>query len=70
MSLKQYEPIFQENSINLLEYEFDISDVVIPFSKVFKSHKPKDIYSGDENIPFKERAQMYKIILEKEFIQR
>ena len=54
--------------MNQYSKRFDISEAVIPFSKVFESHKPKDIYSGDENIPFKERVKMYKIIFEKEFI--
>ena len=57
---------YQHNNerINLTH---DISQLVIPFSKVFKSYKPKDIYSGNENIPFKEREPEYKMLLRQEF---
>ncbi|MFW9943085.1 MAG: hypothetical protein ACFFFT_18755 [Candidatus Thorarchaeota archaeon] len=49
------------------EKEIDYSEVVIPFSKMFKCHKPRDIYSGEEKIPFKERDQEFKMILRQEF---
>jgi hypothetical protein len=47
--------------------EADISSIIIPFSKVFKSNKQIDIYSGAEKIPFKERDLEYKMILKQEF---
>jgi len=53
------------NESNNLPY--DISQIVIPFSKVFKSYKPKDIYSGNENISFKERDAEFQMILRREF---
>ncbi|MFX1477568.1 MAG: hypothetical protein ACFFCI_05520 [Promethearchaeota archaeon] len=49
------------------ESQFKVSSVIIPFSKLFKSFKPADIYSGDENIPFKERDPEYRMILRQEF---
>ncbi|MFX1314176.1 MAG: hypothetical protein ACFFHD_16435 [Promethearchaeota archaeon] len=45
----------------------DISQIVIPFPKMFKSYKPIDIYTGSEKIPFKERDPDYKMILRQEF---
>ena len=56
--------IVQENDP---EGETDISRIIIPFSTVFKSYKPIDIYSGAEKIPFRERDLEYKLILKQEF---
>ena len=48
-------------------YEFDyLSKVIIPFSQFFIQKEP-DIYSGNENICFRERDPEYKKILLKEF---
>jgi len=52
---------------NIFVLNFDYSKIVTPFSKIFKSYKPKDIYSGNENIPFKERDSEFKLILRHEF---
>lgn len=49
------------------EREFDFSRAIIPFSKIFKSSNPTDIYSGTENIPFNERAHEFKMIFREEF---
>lgn len=49
--------------------DYDISELVIPFSIAFKSFKLKDIYSGNERIPFKEREPEYKMILRQEFAE-
>ncbi len=46
---------------------YKVSELVIPFSKVFKSYKQKDIYSGNEIIPFREREPEFKMILSQEF---
>ncbi|MFW9825910.1 MAG: hypothetical protein ACFFE4_23425 [Candidatus Thorarchaeota archaeon] len=43
------------------------SKIVTPFSKIFKSNKQVDIYSGKEKIPFQERDHDYKMILKQEF---
>lgn len=56
--------------INLNEksdIHYDISTIIIPFSKIFKNKKQSDVYSGTEKIPFKERDLEYKIILREEF---
>ena len=50
-----------------LEGELDISLIIIPFSKICKSYRPSDIYSGTEKIPFKERDSEFKMILRQEF---
>lgn len=54
-------------------YNFDdfdefnyLSKVVIPFSQFFIQKEP-DIYSGNENIRFKERDPEFKKIMLKEF---
>lgn len=47
--------------------EIDYSEIVIPFSQIFKSYNPRDIYSGRENIPFKERKREFRLILKHEF---
>jgi hypothetical protein len=50
-----------------LEGEVNISRIIIPFSKVFNSKKPIDIYSGTEKIPFGDRESEFKMILRQEF---
>ena len=71
MSLRQYEIIPQEIKENIIEIfnkqEVNISQLVIPFSKMFKSYKPRDVYSGNENIPFNERETEFKMIFRQEF---
>ena len=48
-------------------FHYDISSIIIPFSKIFKNKKQSDIYSGDEKIRFNERDPEYKTILRQEF---
>jgi len=71
MSSGQPEMMFQEiiesSYESILEREIDISQLIIPFSKVFRAYKPRDIYSGNENIPFKEREPEFQLILRQEF---
>ncbi len=75
MSLAKIEQIFQEimkvsheiSYEHVREKEIDYSKIVIPFSKIFKSYKPNDIYSGNEKIPFKERKNEFRMILRQEF---
>ncbi len=56
------------SSRRLEMYEnIDVSLLVIPFSKVFKPYKANFIYSGNENIPFKERETEFKMIFRQEF---
>jgi hypothetical protein len=71
MSSKKSEEIFQDiiekSSENRLERDTDISQIIIPFSKMIGSYKLSDIYSGTEKMPFKERDPEYKTILRQEF---
>jgi hypothetical protein len=66
MSLGKMGKIIHED-LEHLEGEVNISRVIIPFSKVFNSKKPIDIYSGTEKIPFKERDTEFKMIFRQEF---
>ncbi len=59
--------IMEKSYEDLSERDLDLSRIIIPFSKMFKSYKPRDIYSGNEKIPFKERDYKYKMILRQEF---
>jgi hypothetical protein len=52
---------------NIPDTDIDYSEIVIPFSQMFNSYKPRDIYSGNERIPFKERKREFKAILRREF---
>ena len=71
MSSGKMERMVHEDLEKLLESDLDrdvdISQLVIPFSKMFKSYKPRDVYSGNENIPFKERETEFKMIFRQEF---
>jgi len=71
MSSENIKEIYHEiNEIlneNPMEFDVDYSKIVIPFSKAFKSYKQSYIYSGNENIPFKERDSEFKMILRQEF---
>ncbi|MDX1799235.1 MAG: hypothetical protein R3255_11350 [Candidatus Lokiarchaeia archaeon] len=68
MSLgKIYRFYDKEFGKKIAEEHYKISDLVIPFSRLFKSYKPSDIYSGTEKIAFKERDSEYKMILMQEF---
>lgn len=62
--LKLYHENLREE---LSENHFDISKIVIPFSRLFKKYENSDIYSGVEKIAFKERSLEYKNILCQEF---
>ncbi len=59
--------IFEGSYEDALERINNFSQLVIPFSKICKSCKPADIYSGNESIPFKEREPEFKLILRQEF---
>ncbi|KKK77231.1 hypothetical protein LCGC14_2855710, partial [marine sediment metagenome] len=52
---------------NISKNSLDLSDCVIPFSKLFKNYKSIDIYSGTCKIPFKDRDPDFKMILRQEF---
>lgn len=72
MNINQTNEIYEDHIKEIIKIkkkvsDFEISQVVIPFSKICKSYKPIDIYSGNEKIPFKERDPEYKMILRQEF---
>ena len=75
MGLAKLEQIYQEimkdpyeiPHENIQDTDIDYSEIVIPFSQMFNSYKARDIYSGNEQIPFKERKREFKTILRKEF---
>lgn len=71
MSSGQPEIIYQEfiesSYEKYPEREFNISQIIIPFSNICKSFETGDIYNGNEKIPFKERDPDYKQILKQEF---
>ncbi|MHA2008359.1 MAG: hypothetical protein ACXABO_04050 [Promethearchaeota archaeon] len=68
MSVGKSQEISQELIPEIpLERESDISHIIIPFSQIFNTYKPSDIYSGAEKIPFKERDSEFKVILRQEF---
>ncbi len=73
MSSGQPEMIYQEfiesSFENIPERETNISQLIIPFANVFKSNKTRDIYNGNEKIPFNEREPEFKMILRQEFSQ-
>ena len=54
-------------SLKPINENSDISNIIIPFSKVFKNKTKLDIYSGKEKIPFVERDPDFKKILRQEF---
>ncbi|MFX0059606.1 MAG: hypothetical protein ACFE85_17605 [Candidatus Hodarchaeota archaeon] len=51
-----------------LEHTFNLSDLVVPFSRFFKNETPLDIYTGKEKIPFHEKDSEFKSILIQEFL--
>ena len=64
---KFYNKMEEKYLQNILEQETDISELIIPFSKLKSNYKSPDIYSGREKIPFIERDPDYKSILKYEF---
>jgi len=67
IDIAEKEPPVLKEKIDDYDY-FNYSNVIIPFSDVFHKIELLDVYSGAENIPFKERASEYKKILLTEFL--
>ncbi|KKN10643.1 hypothetical protein LCGC14_1034560 [marine sediment metagenome] len=71
MISQKLDEISDEVMVNLQKViivrEVDISQLIIPFSKVFKTFKQRDIYSGNEKMTFNERDYKFKMILRQEF---
>jgi len=60
--------IISENSNNDINDKYVFYEKLsVPFSSLIKKQRPKDIYSGEENIPFEKRDPLFKSILRKEF---
>ena len=53
---------------NVSGTNLDISNLIIPFSIIFKKDCPPDIYCGEEEIPFEEKDSEFKQILISEFL--
>ena len=62
-----YHKIKETSGENIIDFDIDYTKIIIPFSKVFKSFKRSDIYSGNEKIPFNKRDPEYRMILRQEF---
>jgi len=43
------------------------SDIIIPFSKIFKEDNSNNIYTGSEKMRFSERHPIFKALLKLEF---
>lgn len=67
MSLKS---ILMKNYMNF-EFEedpFEISRIFTPYSEFFKTTKPLDIYSGDDNITFENKDVEFRRMMILEFL--
>jgi len=49
------------------ELIFNISNAIIPYSKIITLSNASDIYTGEEKIPFHKRNPEYVMILRQEF---
>lgn len=47
---------------------FDISDIIVPFSKVIKKNKKEVKYQKLSNIPIAKQREDYKLVLKQELI--
>ncbi|MFW9952050.1 MAG: hypothetical protein ACFFKA_18170 [Candidatus Thorarchaeota archaeon] len=69
MSLEIIEKESQSSEENIADEDsINLSNVIIPFSNFFTRIELFDLYSGEENIPFEERAPEFKQILQAEFL--
>ncbi|MFX1277594.1 MAG: hypothetical protein ACFE9Z_09555 [Promethearchaeota archaeon] len=57
-----------KNEVKSLEDFVNISDLIIPFSEIFKKITIPDIHSEEEILPFKKRDPKFQEILYSEFI--
>ena len=48
-------------------FESNLSDFIISFQELFNQVKTIDIYSGNENIPFREKDKEFQRLLLSEF---
>jgi hypothetical protein len=57
-----------ENELDGPDDFLNISNLIIPFSIIFRKKNPPDIYSGEEILTFKERNLKFRQILRAEFV--
>ncbi len=57
-----------ENRLEESNDFLNISDLIIPFSVIFRNKNPPDIYSGESLITFKNRDSTFQQILIHEFL--
>jgi len=60
---------FEQDLLDDYITSLDLSKIIIPFSEFFSIKRKCDVYSGNENIPFKDREAEYKSIILKEFLK-
>ena len=53
---------------NYLMVELDLSDIIISFKELIGYLGKEDIYSGKEDLPFREKHVEFQKIMENEFI--
>jgi hypothetical protein len=58
-----------ENELKTLENFINFSNIVVPFSTVFKKETIPDIHSEEEILPFKKRDPKFQEILCSEFLK-
>jgi len=46
---------------------FNMSKAVIPYSEIFNIKNKNDIYSGNENIPFRNKNPIFRSLMRIEF---
>ncbi len=64
MSIKVSDKKFYNNYFLL---EFELSDAVVSFKELLRYIGTKDIYSGNESIPFHEKDKEFQRLLFSEF---
>jgi len=57
-----------ENEIEVAKNYLNISNLIVPFSIIFRNKSRPDIYSGEESITFKEKDPTFRQILIYEFL--
>jgi hypothetical protein len=65
---EEVESYYEKDKFHLFQDFIHISNLIIPFSIIFRKDVPLDIYSGNELIPFEEKDPIFKQILKNEFV--
>jgi len=56
-----------KNHKNYFQSEYELSEIMISFKELINQIKAIDIYSGKENIPFREKDEEFQRLLLSEF---